>query len=71
MKKLLVACLLLISFVNVAEIKAEEPEENEKKACVIEVDDNGEILNLEEYQKCISELIEPYEDGKGDWIPRV
>ena len=54
---------------NYVEIKAEEPEE-ENKGCILEIDENGEILNLEEYEECISELIEPL-TGKGDESPRL
>jgi len=65
MKKLLVLCLLLMPLMNCMEIKAEEPEDN--KGCILEIDENGEILNLEEYEECISELIEPTwgNDDKG------
>ena len=65
MKKLLVICLLLIPFTNL--VAAEEVDEAVKKGCVLEYDENGEIVNLEEYEECISGLVEPAwgEDGKG------
>ena len=68
MKKLLVICLLLIPFTNL--VAAEEVDENVKKGCILEYDENGEIVNLEEYEECMANSLELHWGGEEDKGPR-
>lgn len=57
MKKLL-CCLFILGTLVPTQVKANE-------ACVAKVDENGKIINLEEYEECLAQQSNTFE-FKGD-----
>lgn len=64
MKKFLLVLLSVFTFMSVMPVCADENDNDEvTKGCILEFDENGNIINLEEYQECIANLIEPMNGG--------
>ena len=69
MKRILVLCLILVTVFGFTQVAAEEVIED-NNGCQLIVDENGVILNLEEYEACLSQLVETCGGGNGNRGPR-